>query len=1814
MLNTRQHLIFDIKKYGDLEERIVTEMLRLFRGDNRRVMQQRSTGGYGVLHSGPLSTEDLKQHLRGDVSVSIYLLDENGLCATLCFDIDIPKIKIPESAIEREKKKRAEFLPIVTQIVRHIQSTYSVPDEVFLLEDTGGRGYHVWLFFKEPQPADSVIMLAHEVKRSVGAESIESFPPSPKHGPSGYSKSNVRLPLGLHRKYPGTYSVFLDLRSYEKIPVSETLTHLRKVKFVSADILDMAGTLVTKQAEVTLSEAPKEPIEVHKKVRRRGYIANVGEMLSLCPALSGLVVKAQRDGHLDHHERIALALTLMHCSDGEERLHKIMSYCSDYSVDETQRHINSLEGYYPISCRRLQGIGYDVCSGWCCPQLKKAAEKGHSPTPLWFSRLIEPRENIKTDGSKRTLIERIASIDNLHQAWKQARVQARERDIFEDVSAYQAFEEHLWANLHVLRADLLSGIWQQQPFRVVRVPKTKADLSNARPMCWATPWDSIVALAVLNVIGPPIDSTFHKNSLGNRLARGPKADGQVFEDWRKQNLYREIRREGFSEYPEDYYYVLTDITRFFEFVRHDRLMTLLRKYIDDQKVLAIIQQFLEAEWLLNDSALPRASDDGSLTGLPQGPLLSAFLANLYLEELDHWLEKTCVDFVRYVDDLALLFESKENAEEIVGELRKVLKEEFSLELSHDPTKTLGPFPATETTALTDWIRDARYELVKYSRRAGSLTVVEKNEMRVALAVVAGASLNQQSDMERLVKYLGFYIANTEKLEQLELQRGVYALALYVLNEQRPKHNATCIAMRALIKACREFGDPAWRELKELLQSRQDDYIRIVFAQETRRFIEDDNSELTFYSKLLNEIEEQAASSLPVSAATAITCLASIGNTSAKGRDTLWNILMGDDGYLRPRAAMVLSRLGALTSTAAARIFPECGDEAALFLFSLQSVQSKAVIDSLAEALEKAPIACHAVPALLFASFGVGSEKGVATCANIGCLSTAEYRHHICHHVATKYVKTVIIGQNQGSDLEYAIRIGVKSGLPTVARQLYDLGRFSRVIAELPEIDSILSQVEGELVVATGVPTLPTIKGISLGKLLISISPGVWLHEATSADGTLLYHEVVTGSELESLGQNAAALIEVLNALGHSNLLLVDKTDIKREHGAEYAIAVSTKNDEWRTVAEWIRDSGTCDAQEKALIVRKAVELLDRSRGKLRQQDLSLDLLPVPTCHTLVINTAGELRFRNITATIAGGQQYVGLSRHSIELPREHWIVFALGLLFFEVVTGKCAVLAMQDALGKKRIAETGDCQARGALFAGIIGKATANRPDSRYNSPQLFLNDVEEWCRLEMALDQHDLGRPRTERLRHLWHIQLGLERRTHLAVQEQRSFLDAASRLATYVLEGLDEGGELKDDWLQPKLMEIVIQRGVMNAQVTALQTHQLVEALQEQWTDLTRAVHLQRPFTCQDWLKCAAATNEIETARRVLCMLAKSTLRSVCEHFCVTVDTSILEGRKLRVGLPDSYQAEYEDEVLIDLANGLATASERLLKWLDKPIPDALWPTDLLVIATLLSISTEGLVLQGSNDYNVQIGPVPDFRLSENVRKATLSLLRLYGHNLRKFATASKDAESVHQAADLALLCGRLLYQLNLTQRLFRALPKSAFQELYTDRLAELDLAPVLDRRGEQILASNSSLLPFPNLSPFLHREGCLFGVDLIELEDGTLKVVALSLPPVVYQREDGVICPTFREELSRKQVRRAWRVKRCVLGRHLFFLLPIPGLFLLQVYLRNTGLINTATWASALDSYIPNLVTGVFLWPYIRAFIKRLKLNEAMDNTNR
>ena len=78
-----------------------------------------------------------------------------------------------------------------------------------------------------------------------------------------------------------------------------------------------------------------------------------------------------------------------------------------------------------------------------------------------------------------------------------------------------------------------------------------------------------------------------------------------------------------------------DITKFFDMVDHSILMALLKRRISCPKTLALCQSALDAGYILDGDTVV-TSQGGK--GTPQGSVVSPFLSNIYLHELDIYME------------------------------------------------------------------------------------------------------------------------------------------------------------------------------------------------------------------------------------------------------------------------------------------------------------------------------------------------------------------------------------------------------------------------------------------------------------------------------------------------------------------------------------------------------------------------------------------------------------------------------------------------------------------------------------------------------------------------------------------------------------------------------------------------------------------------------------------------------------------------------------------------------------------------------------------------------------------------------------------------------------------------------------------------------------------------------------------------------------------------------------------------------------------------------------------------------------------------
>lgn len=232
-----------------------------------------------------------------------------------------------------------------------------------------------------------------------------------------------------------------------------------------------------------------------------------------------------------------------------------------------------------------------------------------------------------------------------------------------------------------------------------------------------------------------------------------------------------------------------DITSFFDNIDHDILLSLISKKVDDGRVIELIRRFLKAGYMED------CSFKESELGSPQGGVLSPLLANIYLNELDKFVEELRMEYerggrkrdnpeferlrsrwrrarksgrtedarvlykamkhtpttdamddsvvrvryVRYADDWCVfIIGSKALAMEIKDRIEAFLKESLHLELS--PTKT------HVTNLAHDRIRFLGYEISKLTSEAG-----RRRTGCVSLSVPADVIRKRISDCTRSKK-------------------------------------------------------------------------------------------------------------------------------------------------------------------------------------------------------------------------------------------------------------------------------------------------------------------------------------------------------------------------------------------------------------------------------------------------------------------------------------------------------------------------------------------------------------------------------------------------------------------------------------------------------------------------------------------------------------------------------------------------------------------------------------------------------------------------------------------------------------------------------------------------------------------------------------------------------------------------------------------------------------------------------------------------------------------------------------------------------
>ncbi len=251
------------------------------------------------------------------------------------------------------------------------------------------------------------------------------------------------------------------------------------------------------------------------------------------------------------------------------------------------------------------------------------------------------------------LLEQVLNSENLQAAWKRVRANKGAAGI--DGMTIDEFPAWVRSgNWIKVTTALETGQYYPSPVRRVEIDKPDG---GKRQLGIPTITDRVIQQAIAQVLTPIFDPDFSNNSFGFRPNRnGQQAVKQV------QGIIKTGRR----------FAVDVDLSKFFDRVNHDLLMTLLGYKVKDKRLLKLIKRYLCAGVIDNH----RYSE--SREGVPQGGPLSPLLANIMLDPLDKELEKRDHKFARYADDFTILVKSKRAGERVLRSISGYLQHRLKL--------------------------------------------------------------------------------------------------------------------------------------------------------------------------------------------------------------------------------------------------------------------------------------------------------------------------------------------------------------------------------------------------------------------------------------------------------------------------------------------------------------------------------------------------------------------------------------------------------------------------------------------------------------------------------------------------------------------------------------------------------------------------------------------------------------------------------------------------------------------------------------------------------------------------------------------------------------------------------------------------------------------------------------------------------------------------------------------------------------------------------------------------------------------------------
>jgi hypothetical protein len=317
---------------------------------------------------------------------------------------------------------------------------------------------------------------------------------------------------------------------------------------------------------------------------------------------------------------------------------------------------------------------------------------------------------------------------------------------------YSGYELGLRENINLLH-DRLSGNWQATPPTRIYIPKSSGLL---RPITLLAIEDQVVLQAIANKVALHVRirrrKVESKQVFSNCLER--RSNSVFFlQDWRRS--YQAFQRQLQAHLDSGHTWIAHfDLAAFYETISHRALRSIIAPRGGSHETWMRINQWL-CVWSAGKTGIQVEH------GIPQGPIASDFLAEVFLLPVDEVMKCEDVKYIRYVDDIRVLAKTEKDARRAAIALELACRKwslipqssKFIVEQAKSLEDALGTLPSiVESTGRGDDepeldSSDAE-RIMRQALKGKPLKVVDKTRLRYVLyrASPANSLLRRSLDL------------------------------------------------------------------------------------------------------------------------------------------------------------------------------------------------------------------------------------------------------------------------------------------------------------------------------------------------------------------------------------------------------------------------------------------------------------------------------------------------------------------------------------------------------------------------------------------------------------------------------------------------------------------------------------------------------------------------------------------------------------------------------------------------------------------------------------------------------------------------------------------------------------------------------------------------------------------------------------------------------------------------------------------------------------------------------------------------------------